>query len=171
MCDSWVSCSTKGQGQNCHFKYQSEFTMVTFYLKGTFLVRCLGLYLEILNSLTLFCDDNICLICQCVLFVFYWPTTITLINNCKYTHWQHSWTNPSVFARNEHLIAPGLTFPMPSFQLTHYNWLCAKLSCLPAQIPFPTHISSHTSFLHLTHIFDLSSCQEKWKDFALLSLL
>lgn len=66
MCNGWVSCSTKKQGQNCHCECQSEFTTVAFYFKGTFGVRYFGLYLGILNPLTIFCDDNIFLICQTV---------------------------------------------------------------------------------------------------------
>lgn len=156
MCRGWVSCSTKAQGQNCHWKCQPEFTTVTFYFKGTFWVRYFGLYLEILNSLT----TSVCFL------HFFWPTTITRINNCKYIHWQHSWTNPSVFARNEHLIAPGFIFPMPSSSL-HTIIDCVQ-SWAVSQHRF--HSPYFFPSPH-THFWSEQLSEENWEAFALLSLL
>lgn len=142
-CNGWVSCSTKEK--NCHCKCQSEFATVTFHFKGIFWVRYFGLYLEILNSLTMFCGDNIFLICQSVFFTFIGPQqSYQLIIVSAFT----GNTAEQTQVCNEHLMAPGFTYPMPTFQLTHGNWFCAKLSCIPAQIPLPTLLSLPThSFL------------------------
>lgn len=156
MCNGWVSCSTKAQGQNCHWKCQPEFTTVTFDFKGTFWVRYFGLYLEILNSLT---------VSVCFLHFFGPWQSHQLIIASTFTGNTAEQTQV-VFARNEHLIAPAFTFPMPSSSLHTItdcvqSWAVSQHRFHSPQL-FP---SPHT------HFCSEQLSEENWEVFALVSLL
>lgn len=166
MCNGWVSCSTKEQGQSSHCKCQSEFTSVTFYFKGTFWVRHFDLYLEIWISLTVFCDDNIFLICQPVFFTFIGPQQSHQLIIASTLTGSTAEQTPVCLPETSTWLHLDSRFQCPGSSL-HTRIDCVQSWAVSQHRFHSPHLfpSPHT------HFWSEQLSQEHWEVFALLSLL